>query len=82
MMLMLPTWPASDSVDYYTSFGHWAISNSLTTNHLLAIVALSNTLMSMSSAAFSDGKIVRQHPSKYVVNLKSVNLNISCLESQ
>lgn len=61
-MLMLPTWPASEPVNYFTSCGHWAISNTLTTNHLLAVVALSNTLMSMNSAAFSDGKLVRQYP--------------------
>lgn len=63
-MLMLPTWPACEPVDYFTSFGHWAISNTLTTNHLLAIVALSNTLMSMNSTAFNDGKLIRQHPPK------------------
>lgn len=62
MMLMLPTWPVKESVDHFTSKGHWAISSTLTTNHLLAIVALTNTLMSMNSAAFSsfDGKILRQ----------------------
>jgi hypothetical protein len=65
MMLMLPTWPAGEPVDHFTSFGHWAISSTLTTNHLLAIVALSNTLMSMNSAAFTDGKIIRQFPPRF-----------------
>ena len=60
MMLMLPTWPVKESVEHFTSKGHWAISNTLTTNHMLAIVALTNTLMSMNSAAFTDGKILRQ----------------------
>ena len=64
-MLMLPTWPAGEPVDHFTSFGHWAISSTLTTNHLLAIVALSNTLMSMNSAAFTDGKIIRQYPPRF-----------------
>ncbi|XP_046440938.1 WD repeat-containing protein 7-like isoform X2 [Daphnia pulex] len=66
MMLMLPTWPAGEPVDHFTSFGHWAISSTLTTNHLLAIVALSNTLMSMNSAAFTDGKIIRQFPPREI----------------
>ena len=60
MMLMLPTWPANEQVDSFTSRGHWAISSTLTTNHLLAIVALTNTLMSMNSAAFADGKLMRK----------------------
>ena len=59
-MLMLPTWPADEQVDSFTSRGHWAISSTLTTNHLLAIVALTNTLMSMNSAAFTDGKLMRK----------------------
>ena len=66
-MLMLPTWPTGEPVDRFTSCGHWAISNTLTTNHLLAIVALSNTLMSMNSTAFSDGKLIRQYPPRYFV---------------
>jgi WD repeat-containing protein 7 len=62
MMLMLPTWPVGEQLDHFTSRGHWAVSSTLTTNHLLAIVSLTNTLMSMNSAAFSDGmgKITRQ----------------------
>ncbi|XP_057372178.1 WD repeat-containing protein 7-like isoform X1 [Daphnia carinata] len=62
MMLMLPTWPAGESVEHFTALSHWSISSTLTTNHLLAIVALSNTLMSMNSTAFSEGKLVRQYP--------------------
>jgi hypothetical protein len=68
MSLMSPTWkPATKSrieeklkitsslsqrVKWFTSRTHWEISNSLTTNHLLAIVALANTLMSMQNATF------------------------------
>ncbi|XP_049882434.1 WD repeat-containing protein 7 [Pectinophora gossypiella] len=36
----------------FTSKLHWELSTTLTTNHLLAIVALANTLMSMSQASF------------------------------
>ena len=65
MMLMLPTWPKDHRVDHFTSRGHWAISSPLTTNHLLTIVSLTNTLMSMNSAAFADGKIMRQPLPRY-----------------
>ena len=68
MMLMLPTWPVGEKLDHFTSRGHWSVSCPLTTNHLLAIVALTNTLMSMNSAAFSDGvgHITRQPLPKFV----------------
>ncbi|GBP85438.1 WD repeat-containing protein 7 [Eumeta japonica] len=36
----------------FTSKLHWELSTTLTTNHLLSIVALANTLMSMSNATF------------------------------
>ncbi len=68
MSLMSPTWkPAtktkledvlkitstlSQRVKWFTSRTHWEISNSMTTNHLLTIVALANTLMSMQNATF------------------------------
>lgn len=31
---------------------HWELSTTLTSNHMLALVAMSNTLMSMTSASF------------------------------
>lgn len=31
---------------------HWELSTSLTTNHLLAIISMANTLMSMNNATF------------------------------
>lgn len=37
---------------YFTSQLHWELSTTLTSNHLMAIIALSNTLMSMSNATF------------------------------
>lgn len=37
---------------YFTSRLHWELSTTLTSNHLMAIIALSNTLMSMSNATF------------------------------
>lgn len=36
----------------FTSKAHWELSTTLTSNHLLAIIALSNTLMSMNNATF------------------------------
>ncbi|XP_060537415.1 WD repeat-containing protein 7 isoform X2 [Cylas formicarius] len=36
----------------FTSITHWELSTTLTTNHLLAVIALSHTLMSMSNATF------------------------------
>ncbi|XP_054707757.1 WD repeat-containing protein 7-like [Uloborus diversus] len=36
----------------FSSKGHWELSLAITTTHLLAIIALANTLMSMNSATF------------------------------
>ncbi|CAH1117289.1 unnamed protein product [Phaedon cochleariae] len=36
----------------FSSHAHWELSTTLTSNHLLAIIALSHTLMSMSNATF------------------------------
>lgn len=36
----------------FTSHTHWELSTMLTSNHLLAIIAISHTLMSMSNATF------------------------------
>nr|CAH7751890.1 unnamed protein product [Callosobruchus chinensis] len=36
----------------FTSRTHWELSTTLSTNHLLAIIALSHTLLSMSNATF------------------------------
>ncbi|KAL1501782.1 hypothetical protein ABEB36_007047 [Hypothenemus hampei] len=36
----------------FTSRTHWELSTTLTSNHLLAMIALSHTLMSMSNATF------------------------------
>ncbi|XP_055913276.1 WD repeat-containing protein 7 [Eupeodes corollae] len=36
----------------FTSRLHWQLSTTLTSNHILALVAMSNTLMSMRSASF------------------------------
>ncbi|XP_014253384.1 WD repeat-containing protein 7 isoform X2 [Cimex lectularius] len=50
----------------FTSTTHWELSTSVTTNHLLAIVALANTLMSMNNASFvaeqeRNRKLMRQN---------------------
>uniref|UniRef100_A0A336LGZ9 CSON011489 protein n=1 Tax=Culicoides sonorensis TaxID=179676 RepID=A0A336LGZ9_CULSO len=67
MSLLLPTWQNSlmlNKVKYpalktqndlntlFTSRLHWELSATMTSNHLLAMVALSNTLMSMNMASF------------------------------
>ncbi|XP_071441616.1 WD repeat-containing protein 7 isoform X4 [Hetaerina americana] len=36
----------------FTAREHWELSTTMTTNHLLAVVALANTLMSMNNATF------------------------------
>lgn len=36
----------------FSSRGHWELSTAITTNHLLSVIALANTLMSMNSATF------------------------------
>lgn len=36
----------------FTARTHWELSTTLTSNHLLAIIALANTLMSMNNATF------------------------------
>jgi hypothetical protein len=36
----------------FTACTHWELSTTLTSNHLLAIIALANTLMSMNNATF------------------------------
>ncbi|KAF4526132.1 hypothetical protein B566_EDAN012443 [Ephemera danica] len=40
------------STRYFTSRAHWELSTSMTTAHLLAVIALSNTLMAMNCATF------------------------------
>lgn len=71
MSLLLPTWspgpPSSKtlSTEYFTSLGHWELSHSLTTQHLLSLIAITNTLTSVSNASFvpeqeRKRKLVRQ----------------------
>lgn len=67
MSLLLPTWQNSlmlnkdkhptlktqdDLNVLFTSRLHWELSATMTSNHLLTMVALSNTLMSMNMASF------------------------------
>ena len=73
MSLMLPTWHhpktankvAQDPKDYFTALGHWELSHTITTNHLLSVIAITNTLVSVSNASFipeqeRKRKLVRQ----------------------
>ena len=64
MSLLLPPWgprpaapapPSShapSSTEYFTSLGHWSLSHTLTTQHLLSLISITNTLMSVSNASF------------------------------
>lgn len=36
----------------FTAQSHWELSTTITSNHLLAIIAIANTLMSMNNASF------------------------------
>ena len=50
---------------YFTALGHWELSNTVTTNHLLSVIAITNTLVSVSNASFipeqeRKRKLVRQ----------------------
>merc|ERR1712088_295862 len=67
MSLMLPTWKMkqNDNADFFTALGHWELSHSTTTNHLLSVIAITNTLVSVSNASFipeqeRKRKLVRQ----------------------
>jgi len=63
MSLLLPTWtpcqpqPKNSTLslsktEYFTSLGHWELSHSLTTHHLLSLISVTNTLTSVSHASF------------------------------
>ena len=50
---------------YFTALGHWELSHTITTNHLLSVIAITNTLVSVSNASFipeqeRKRKLVRQ----------------------
>ena len=71
MSLLLPTWSpgssllSSRSTEYFTSLGHWELSHSLTTQHLISLISITNTLTSVSNASFvpeqeRKRKLVRQ----------------------
>ncbi|XP_059089612.1 WD repeat-containing protein 7-like [Tigriopus californicus] len=50
---------------YFTALGHWEISHAITTHHLLSVIAITNTLVSVSNASFipeqeKKRKLVRQ----------------------
>ena len=63
MVLMLPhiNKQSNIHVDY------WEISSALSTQHLLSVISLTNTLMSMSNATF-----VKHH--RYVCLMLAVNV--------
>lgn len=49
----------------FTSLGHWELSHTLTTNHLVSVISITNTLVSVSNASFipeqeRKRKLVRQ----------------------
>lgn len=59
MSLSLPGWYRHFSADEHVhsvtalaTAGHWQLSSAVTTQHLLAVISVANTLMSMSNATF------------------------------
>uniref|UniRef100_A0A0K2TM39 WD repeat-containing protein 7 n=1 Tax=Lepeophtheirus salmonis TaxID=72036 RepID=A0A0K2TM39_LEPSM len=73
MSLSLPTYHLGDTsvkdnaynTQFFTSMGHWELSHTLTTNHLLSVISITNTLISVSNASFipeqeRKRKLVRQ----------------------
>ena len=57
MSLLLPGWykhlcPSNQPENMTATIGHWQISSAVTTQHLLAVISVTNTLMSMSNATF------------------------------
>ena len=68
---LLPKEQATDgnsldtSTYYFTALGHWELSHTITTNHLISVIAITNTLVSVSNASFvpeqeRKRKLVRQ----------------------
>ncbi|KAI8500808.1 WD repeat-containing protein 7, partial [Branchiostoma belcheri] len=70
MSLMLPTWykyrervttglaePKRRSSSQALHSGHWEISSAVTTQHLLSVISVANTLMGMTNASFLGEKI-------------------------
>uniref|UniRef100_A0A0K8T9A7 WD repeat-containing protein 7 n=1 Tax=Lygus hesperus TaxID=30085 RepID=A0A0K8T9A7_LYGHE len=58
---------------HFTSQSHWELSTSITTSHLLAIIAITNTLMSMNNASFvheqeRNRKLLRQNTMKALIS--------------
>ncbi len=71
MSILLPGWhrkhmPSPEMPLKQTAIlGHWLISSAVTTHHLLSVISVANTLMSMTYATFMDGTRV---------TVRSVNL--------
>merc|ERR1719300_848727 len=93
MSLLLPTWspgpPSSKtlSTEYFTSLGHWELSHSLTTQHLLSLIAITNTLTSVSNASFvpeqeRKRKLVRQATHGAMENSNSTDTSFSRQQEQ
>ncbi|CAB0012718.1 unnamed protein product [Nesidiocoris tenuis] len=63
---------------HFTSQAHWELSTSITTSHLLAIIAIANTLMSMNNASFvheqeRSRKLLRQNTMKALISGRDPN---------
>ena len=54
----------------FTSRTHWELSTTLTGNHLLAIVALANTLMAMNNATFVPEQERSRRLHRYKIKIK------------
>lgn len=68
LTLILPT-EREPSIDGFTNFAknlHWSTSSSLTTQHLLSIVSVANTLMSTNNAGFLPDHEKKRKILKYI----------------
>lgn len=52
----------------FTARSHWEVSTTVTSQHLLAIVAIANTLMSMSAPCFLENTVSRYWQAFYYCN--------------
>lgn len=72
-----------ERTQHFTATGHWEISTALTTHHLLSVISIANTLMSMNSATFIPEQEKRRKLMRRVENtfiyLYTVCAPINCI---
>ena len=60
-----PTLEREQEVLVYTRTSRWQISSAVTTQHLMSVISVANTLMSMNHATFKPSKQPRRKTSRY-----------------